>query len=477
MRHLEVYTQVLASLLLSSLLLINLHYNPPLSLNNATTDIRSHAIDPPLHSSPIYSPSIPAPPSIAPVATTSTHIQSMSRVASCGTMGCLLDLQSPLLKFCIKQASHTRTNEIHLLSPNDDQHLVLNASPICVIELNYTAEIIQGDRLTISCLINSSLEYSTTLNLSLYHPLVGAVFETDLLMLSGESLFSLNLDVLPQCPPANYNLSFLLNTPEVTLACDQIPLLINPVFTMVLMELPDKAVQNQPFEATISVTNHGSRSRLITIYTEACFRGNAQVIVQPNQTRLVPIIVEYCPQNVMDIGMRLVLFTISLSTHRLVTVGASIFIGYSAMNILIMLSPLGFLLALCILGIRWLRIGKRSSATRLQLKNSTPLFQYITTSQIRGNNPTTPPENNGIQHYLLSKQIPNPLTPEYQQLEFQPGVDGQVTNNHVTLTLEENGAEIQITIPADNLLLIDQVLKLFTKKINPLKTEGDQIDQ
>ena len=47
----------------------------------------------------------------------------------------------------------------------------------------------------------------------------------------------------------------MFNASEVTISSDELPLLINPVFSMLLMELPDRAVQNQPFEATISVTN------------------------------------------------------------------------------------------------------------------------------------------------------------------------------------------------------------------------------
>ncbi len=477
MRRLIVCKQVLVSLILSSFLLISLHYPARLSLNDATTGILSHAKDPPLHSSPISSPSVPSLPSFAPVTNTSNHTHCKYEFTSCGIMRCLLDLQWPLSTFLLHQTSDTIPNAFDLVSPNDVHHVILNASPICMIALEYTAETIQGERLTLSCCINSTLEHSTTLNLSLYHPLVGTVFETDLIMVKGENIFFLDLDVVPHCPPANYNLSFLLTAPEITLSSNQIPLLVNPVFTMLLMELPDRVVQNQLFETSISVTNHGSQPRLITIYAEAHFRGNVQVIVQPNQTRLVPIIVEYCPQNVMDTGVRQILFTISLATHHLVTAGASIFIGYSLTNMLITIAPFGFLIALCILGICWLRVGKRSSTTPVQLKAGYPPFQYDAESQLRGNNQTTPSENQRIQPPPSAKQISDQLTQVYQQLGLRSKIDHQVANNRVTLTWEDDGAEVQITLPANNLPLINQVLNFFVCKVNQVKTEGELIDQ
>ena len=477
MRRLIVFKQVLVSIMLCSFFLVTLHYHAKFPFNDATTGILSQAIDPPLHSSPIVSPSVPSSPSIAHVARTTNQTQWTWDFTACGAMRCLPDLQPPLSQFPINQTSFTNLNAFHLVSPDKIHQVILNASAICVIELQYTAETFQGETLTIACLVNSSLEHSTALNLSLYHPLVGAIFGTNLLMVRGENVFYLNLDVLPDCPPASYNLSFLLNTPEITLSSDHIPLLINPVFTVLLMELPDRVVQNQLFEATIGVRNHGSKPHLVTISADAYFRGNTQVIVQPNQTRPIPIIVEYCPQNAMDTGVRLLLFTISLSNHCLVRIGTSIFIGYSVINMLITIAPLGLLITLCIVGIRWLRIGKRSIRTRVLVKTSYPMVQSLIESQLEGNNPTTLLENHGIQLPNLTKRIPNSLTKEHQQLGLGSKVDDRVTDNRVTLTRGEDGAEVQITLPANNWLLINQVLNLFAGKIKAPKTEGEPIDR
>ena len=477
MRRLIVIEQVLVSLLLCSFFLVTLHYHAKFQFNDVKTAILSQAIDPPLHSSPINSTSVPSPPFVAHVARTANQTQCMCELTSCGAMGRRPGLQPLPSQFPINQASYTPPNAFDFVSPDEIHHVTLNASAICIIELQYTAETIQGETLTISCIANSSLKHSTTLNLSLYHPLVGAIFDTNLLMVRGDNIFYLNLDVLPDCPPASYNLSFLLNAPEITLSSDHIPLLINPVFTVLLMELPDRAAQNQLFEARIGIRNHGSKPHLVTIYAESYFCGNTQVIVQPNQTRLVLILVEYYPQNTMDAGLRVLRFTIFLSTHRLLTIGTSIFIDYSVINMLIMIAPFGFLITLCIIGIRWLRIGKRSNRNPLQLKTGYPMFQYLVEPQLSANHPATLPENHGIQPPHLTKQLPNSLTEQYQQIGIGAIVDDRVTDNRVTLTCGADSAKVQIALPANNWILINQVLNLLAGKITVPKTEGEPIDR
>jgi hypothetical protein len=376
----------------------------------------------------------------------------------------------------IYHASEIAPHILDLSSSSKEHTVTLNTSPICTIELQYSQEIVQGDKLTLSCLVNSSLEYSTTMNLTLYHPLVGSVIETDLLLESGENLVLLHLDVLPNCPPSNYNLSFLLNAPEITLTTNQIPLKVNHAFVMVLMELPDRVVQNQLFEATISVTNLGSQPRAITICTENYFHGDTQIIVQPNQPRLVTIIVEYRPQTVTDTGVRLLLFTLSFSAHRLVTVGASLYISYSMINMLVTIAPFGFLFALTLIGIRWLRTGKRSRTTQVRLKNKIPLAELLRETQLMERTNETHWGNQGIQSRPLAKQAQNQPIQTSQQLGLAPIENNRVKNDRVLVTWEENGAEIQIALPANDSSLINRILSILADKLKSQKKEGETLD-
>lgn len=472
MRRVLMCALLLVSFLLNGILSVHSFANMHLFMDDAAPGAWPHAVALPLHSPQIRSPPVSSPPSITNVAYTSSLISWQTKLTNSVHQTRLRDLHSGY-SYHQQAVSHTIPLQS---SPNFTRTSVFLINPLCSVKLQYTSTIKQGELLPIYCFVNSSLDNTTTMNLTLFHPLVGSVTQTNLLLVRGENLFHLDLDVLPACPAQTYNLTFLLTTPEVTLSSNQISLTVDIAFVMMLVNLPEQAGQNQPFEVRVSVTNLGSQSRVFNIIAESTFRGNTQVIVQPNETRLVTLWVEYASQAVTDIGVRIISLVLIIRTHRITSIETSLYIGYSTVSKLIIATPPIFLFVLCIIGIQWLRKGKRSSSLQPQLNSGFPLVQLTNGSISTEINQESPTRIQRTHTYPLTPQLQHQLQHALQQLGLTVASENRHGNNRVVLAWETKGKELHIVLEANNSPLINRVLGVLADEMNSHPTEGEHHD-
>ncbi len=346
-------------------------------------------------------------------------------------------------------------------------HLI--SHPVCTAHLQYSPTIQQGEYLAVSCYINSSWDTAATINISLFEANVGSINKTDLILVPGENLFHLNLEVLPSCPPQDYNLILYITSHPLTLLIEQVPLIIQPAFILTLAAAPDQTLQNQPFLVTVNLTNLGTQTRAFDIVAEPNFWGFTQVIVQSNETRSITFQIQYLPVALTDTGVHLLSLCLLSNNHHILSVEHPLFVGYSSMNLILNLLPPAFLVGLCVLGIIWMRNGKR----RQQQSDSVPPELHLPgTDEVQIHWGSQEGETQH-QRIPLNTEVKRQLAQIIQRLGLTTTSANRNSNDRVVLAWEKQGQELHIVLQGENRQLIQQLLTLLSESTIPANQEGE----
>lgn len=342
--------------------------------------------------------------------------------------------------------------------------------PICTSRLEYDSQVGQGEYLNINCFLNSSWASSAYINISLFADHVGSFTQTNLLLVPSENLYHLKIEILPNCPPRSYNLTLTVSTPNLTLLAEQLAITVQLAFLCTLSSYPQNALQNQLFPVLVSITNLGSQTRVFDIIAEVNFLASAQLIVQPNQTRTMTLLVQYLPQTFMDTGSRSLVIAFYVDNNHVTSAEVVIFIAYSAINLAITLLPPIFLLSLCIIGVCWMRKGKKS-----QQSQQPPLLTTLipTGADSRDMGWGVTPETEGVQAIPFNPQVRRQLAQAAQKLGLTSAGVNRYTNDRVVLAWEKKGQEIHLVVQANNSQLVQRLLHLLTDDLQSPASEGD----
>ncbi|MFX1317981.1 MAG: M28 family peptidase [Promethearchaeota archaeon] len=348
----------------------------------------------------------------------------------------------------------------------------LVSHPVCTAHLQYSPIIQQGEYLAVSCFINSSWATAATINLSLFEVHVGSISKTNLILVPGENLFHLNLEVLPSCPPQAFNLTLLITSHPLTLLFEQVPLTVQGAFILALVDTPDQALQNQLFLVTINLTNLGSQTRAFDIVAVPNFWGFAQVIVQSNETRSITFQIQYLPASVVDTGVRLLSLSLLSDNHYILSVEHLLLVGYSTVNLILSLLPLAFLIGLCVLGIIWMRNGKRrqQQSGSVQPELHLPGIDGV---QIHWGSPEAETQQ---QRIPLNTDVKRQLTQIIHRLGLTNTSTNRYLSDRVILAWEKQGQELHIVLQCENRRLIQRLLTLLSESTLPANQEGDLRD-
>ncbi len=371
--------------------------------------------------------------------------------------------------FLTNPASHY----IHAcIEPDLESLFILTPLSLCSTYLQYESSVQQGERLSVFCFINSSLDAPTNINLSLSATLVGYINKTNLLLTPGENLYHLHVQILPNCPSQLHNLTLLISTPDLILHCEHVPLNVQVAFMLTLIEMPQDVIQNTPFQVTVNITNLGSQTRAFEIVGEANFYGSTQTILQPNEIRTISLTVQYIPQTIMDTGIRYVSIALYLETYRIMSVENQIFIAHSTINLIITLIPPIFLISLCVIGIIWMRNGKR--AQRNPPTQSTPSSLLIppgtNSREMKWGSSTDATEH---QLNILPPEVHRQITQAMKEFGLNKAETKDRTKNRVVLTWEKNGNELHIKVKGENPELVNRLFHFFSKEMNSKTNEGE----
>jgi hypothetical protein len=346
---------------------------------------------------------------------------------------------------------------------------------ICSTQLQYTPIIQQGEHLPIFCVINFSGDSPIHINLSLSAEYVGSCLNPNLLLVPGENFFPFTMEILPTCPPQAYNLTLLITTPRLILLTNQVPLLVQIAFVMTFIALPEIIQQNQPFPVTVNLTNLGTQTRAFNILADPNFLGTTHTILRSNETRFISLIVQYVPKTVVDTGIRSLSLSLLLDNQRILSIEEPVNVGQSTTNLILSLLPPVFLLGLCVLGIFWLRNGKRSKKHH-QLSSYSPTIiipQQKEAMQIhwgataRETRPQRLPlDSSGMQQLLhviqtlgLTRKKPN-----------------HYANDRVVLAWEKKGRELHIVLQGENTHLLQRLFTLLSETTLSQHQEGTTND-
>lgn len=374
-----------------------------------------------------------------------------------------LFLKTPT-QYCVKAQSTSGLESFYTLTPLS----------VCSATLQYPHSIKQGERLSVFCYINSSWDTSAYINLSLFAEEVGAVFKPSLLLIPGENFFHLNLEIPPSCPPQTYNLTLFIHAPPLILFTDQFPLQVQTAFILTIIELPDNTLQNQPFPLTVNLTNLGSQGRSFEIVANPNFVGATQVIIQSNETRSVTFLIQYIPQTVIDTGFRQLSLTLLSMNQQILTIENTLFIGYAIVNLVITFLPPIFLCGLCILGIFWLRNGKRSQQ-QTRSEASAPPITIPSNEQIIQIQLGTDSEETRTQ-LPINPQVKQQLSQVIQKLKLAKTGSKYYSNDRIVLAWEKKGQELHIVLQGENHQLIQQLFKLLSDSTLFQTQQGDSTD-
>lgn len=358
------------------------------------------------------------------------------------------------------------------IGPDLESIFSLTPLSLCTTYLQYASSVQQGERLSIFCNINSSLVTPTNINLSLSAYRVGSTNKTNLLLAPGENLYHLDLHILPNCPSQPYNLTLQISTSNLILYCELVPLFVEVAFILTLIEMPNDAIQNTPFQITVNLTNLGSQTRAFEIVGESNLYGTTQTILHPNETRSISLTVQYIPQTIMDTGIRSVSIALYLETYRIVSISHQLFIAYSTINLIITLFPPIFLITLCIIGIIWMRNGKRTQSHPPSQSSPSSLFFPASTNshEIKWESSTDATEH---QLNILTPGVQRQLIQAMKEFGLYKAETRERTKNRVILTWEKNGNELHIRLKGKNPELVNQLFRIFSKELNSKTTEGD----
>ncbi len=252
-------------------------------------------------------------------------------------------------------------------------------------------------------------------------------------------------------------------------------LLVQPVFIFTIVELPENTLQNQPFSVTVILTNLGPQTCAFDIIADPNFWGFTQVIVQSNETRSITFLVQYLPETIQDAGIRLFSLSLLMNNQQILSVESPLYVGYSTVNLILSLLPPSFLFGLCILGICWMRNGKRSRQQKQSDFCSTPVIipHGEPAMQIRWD--TTVGES-GLQRLPLNPQVMQQLSQVIQKLGLTSQGSNRYSNDRVVLAWEKKGRELHIVLQGKNTQLIQKLFTLLSESTLSHNQDGDLSD-
>ncbi|MFX1540047.1 MAG: hypothetical protein ACFFBX_04635, partial [Promethearchaeota archaeon] len=223
---------------------------------------------------------------------------------------------------------------------------------------------------------------------------------------------------------------------------------------------------------TVNLTNLGSQTRAFEIVGESNLYGTTQTILHPNETRTISLTVQYISQTIMDTGIRSVSIALYLETYRIISISHQLFIAYSTINLIITLFPPIFLISLCIIGIIWMRNGKRTqSHPRSQSSPSSLFFPASTNSpEIKWESSSDATEH---QLNILTPEVHRQLIQAMKEFGLYKAETKERPKNRMVLTWEKNGNELHIRLKGKNPELVNQLFRIFSKELNSKTTEGD----
>ncbi|MFX1581034.1 MAG: M28 family peptidase [Promethearchaeota archaeon] len=342
---------------------------------------------------------------------------------------------------------------------------------LCSAHLEYLPSIPQGELLTIFCKINSSWMSTVYVNLSLSAEEVGFTSIPNLLLIPGENVFHITLEIQPSCTPRTYNLSLQISTSSLLLLADHVPLIVEPAFILTVLEKPESTLQNQLFSVMVNLTNLGTQTRIFDIMADSNFLGFTQVIVQSNTTRSIILQLQYVPTAIMDTGIRSLSLALYSSDQRILAVESPIYVGYSTVNTILTLLPPAFLIALCIIGICWLRNGKRSQHQNQANTSQSPRFVLPGDQGMQIHWGTS--KDDAEHQFRLTPQIKHELAQVIQKLELTKSGKNRYSNDRVVLAWEKKGQELHILLQGNNRELIQPLFKILSESTFTQKEAGD----
>ena len=350
-----------------------------------------------------------------------------------------------------------------------DAFYFLTPQPMCSANFEYAPIIQQGEHLSVFTFINSSWDVPVYVNLSLFADRVGSTEKTDLLIVPGENLIHLNMEILPSCPPQAYNLSFFISAYPLILLADQIPLIVQAAFILEIIELPENTLQNQLFPVTVNLTNLGSQTRAFDIIAAPNFSGFTQVIVQSNETRSITFQVQYLPGMILDTGVRPLSLTLLVGDEPILTVNSPLYVGYSTVNLIITLLPPAFIIGLCVLGIFWLRNGRRARQ-KSQATQPTIIAPGDQALQIHWGTATG---ESGQQRLPLNPQVMKQLAQVIHNLRLTNTGMNHYSNDRVVLAWEKKGTELHIVLQGADPHLVQRLFEVLSNTTLSPNREGD----
>ncbi len=347
----------------------------------------------------------------------------------------------------------------------------LTPSPVCTADFQYSRSIKQGERLSIHCYINSDLPTFSPINLSLSNPQVGSISKSSLLLIPGRNFYQIYLAIPPNCPPQSYNLTLLLAASPLILLTDQLVLDIERAFILSAAILPKSISQNEPFPITLNITNQGSQTRAFEIITEGNFQGLAQAIVSPSETRSITMIARYLPQTILDIERCSIVISLYIQTFLVDSIEQDLYISPNPSNYIITLLPITFLVCLCIIGIIWMRNGKK--AKQHANIHSNAFILPIAADPKRHSERTSLNTNENFDS-PLPQPIPPKLRQLLQQLKSTKTRHQNSANDDIAITLRKNGNEFQIVLNAENHKLLQHLLDFLSQQMQTTSTLGER---
>ncbi len=389
----------------------------------------------------------------------------------------LVTNESGIANISLWLQSPTPLNITAEADPNYSVSLSFSPAPVCTAQITMDDEMLQGEKTTVACVVNSSWAKPAYVDLSLSAHLVGTSTQSNLLLMPGQNIYTFSFSVQPSCVPKEHSIILSITTPNLILLWNHLPLQIRKAFDLELHNVPTNITQQESFEISVNCTNRGNYVRTFDVVTaEGNFHGASQVVVEPNSTIMHTMSVTYYPISVIDVGLRSLILEMQLDGYTLNTMQIDLLVKYSVLNLCITLIPPLFLAALCLLGICWMKPSS-SSRHRDGHREKLGIPDYpegeLSSSLAYWK---SSPHVKVIRSYPFSRQ----LRAEISQISLRHGLLVQGHDRYygkqMALACEQIGGTLRLTILSSDNQRLKNLLSAFPHNANNNSEDGDTFD-
>ncbi len=355
--------------------------------------------------------------------------------------------------------------------PNLTGYYYLEPSAACHATFIAPSSAFQGETLSIRCEVTSFKEAPLYVNLT-FTSLQDEIYnQTNVLLLPGLNHIQAQLPIRPNYPPATENFTLILSSTNFILLIQHFEITIRQAFEIHFETVPTAILQQELFEALLSITNYGNQFHSITLRAASNFIGSYSFALPHNSTVHQAITLYYAPVQLMDVGQRWLTIELWIDSYIVTTCHTQINVQASSLNVLFTFIPPSFLILISLLGVCMIR---RSSQIRgLIHRRQKPSKPQSPISRNKDLIWQPPFSLRHSQRYPYSQALVTAIKQLGHRIGFVPKGNQRFFSQQAALMYEIQGETLELTIFASSPQTLQHLSALLTTLNKPQTQEGE----